>query len=94
MFVKLNVKIKHKILGFYFDNSYLFCKYAYIIYLKGYYIDYSYKMEDVYVMILEFTAKNFLSIKDEITLSMVASKDTAHDENLIEYEDGKKTKNA
>lgn len=45
-------------------------------------------------MILEFTVKNFLSIKDEITLSMVASKDSIHDENLINYIDGKKNKNA
>lgn len=45
-------------------------------------------------MLLEFTVKNFLSIKDEVTLSMVASKDTSHDENLINYADGKKTKNA
>ena len=45
-------------------------------------------------MILEFTVKNFLSIKEEVTLSMVASKDKLHDENLINYIDGKKVKNA
>lgn len=45
-------------------------------------------------MILEFTAKNFLSIKDEVTLSMVASKDSSFEDNLLPYEDGKKMKNA
>ena len=94
MFVKGNRKINYYFSIFYFNNLYLFCKYTYIIYLKGHYIDYSYNMEGIYAMILEFTAKNFLSIKDEITLSMVASKDTSHDENIIKYEDGKKTKNA
>lgn len=45
-------------------------------------------------MILEFTVKNFLSIKDEVTLSMVASKDSSHEDNILLYEDGKKTKRA
>lgn len=45
-------------------------------------------------MILEFTAKNFLSIKDEVTLSMVASKDPAYEDNLLSYTDGKKEKKA
>ncbi|KFX54715.1 ATP-binding protein [Clostridium botulinum] len=45
-------------------------------------------------MILEFTVKNFLSIKDEVTLSMVASKDSSFEDNLLPYEDGKKIKNA
>lgn len=43
-------------------------------------------------MILEFTVKNFLSIKDEVTLSMVASKDSSFEDNLLPYEDGKKIK--
>lgn len=41
-------------------------------------------------MLLEFTLKNFLSIKDEITLSMVASKDSSHEDNVLSYDDGKK----
>lgn len=45
-------------------------------------------------MLLQFTVKNFLSIKDEVTLSMVASKDSSFEDNLLPYEDGKKTKNA
>ncbi|SFC38543.1 AAA family ATPase [Clostridium uliginosum] len=45
-------------------------------------------------MILEFTVKNFLSIKDEVTLSMVASKDSSFEDNLLPYKDGKKIKNA
>lgn len=44
-------------------------------------------------MLLEFTAKNFLSIKDEITLSMIASKDQSLEDNLVPYIDGKKSKN-
>ena len=45
-------------------------------------------------MLLQFTVKNFLSIKDEVTLSMVASKDSSFEDNLLPYEDGKKIKNA
>lgn len=45
-------------------------------------------------MILEFTVKNFLSIKDEVTLSMVAAKDSSHEDNLLLYEDGKQVKSA
>ena len=45
-------------------------------------------------MILEFTVKNFLSIKDEVTLSMVAAKDSSHEDNLLLYEDGKQMKSA
>jgi AAA15 family ATPase/GTPase len=47
-------------------------------------------MEVVRIMLIEFTVKNFLSIKESVTLSMVASKDTAHEESLIEYQDNKK----
>ncbi len=43
-------------------------------------------------MLLQFTVKNFLSIKDEVTLSMVASKDSSFEDNLLPYEDGKKLK--
>lgn len=46
------------------------------------------------IMLIEFTVKNFLSIKESITLSMVASKDDTHLENLIEYQDNKKNINA
>lgn len=42
-------------------------------------------------MLLEFTVKNFLSIKDEVTLSMVASKDSSHENNIMPYEGGKKS---
>lgn len=45
-------------------------------------------------MILEFTVKNFLSIKDEVILSMVASKDSSFEDNLLPYEDGKQMKSA
>ncbi|WP_026887577.1 AAA family ATPase [Clostridium beijerinckii] len=45
-------------------------------------------------MLLQFTVKNFLSIKNEVTLSMVASKDSSFEDNLLPYEDGKKIKNA
>lgn len=41
-------------------------------------------------MLLEFTVKNFLSIKDEVTLSMVASKDSSLEDNTIKYENNKK----
>jgi AAA15 family ATPase/GTPase len=34
-------------------------------------------------MLMEFSVENFLSIKDRVTLSMVASKDTSHENNLI-----------
>ncbi|WP_455542946.1 AAA family ATPase [Intestinibacter sp.] len=37
-------------------------------------------------MILEFTCKNFRSIKDYATLSMLAINDKKHEENLIQYE--------
>jgi len=36
-------------------------------------------------MLLEFSVKNFLSIKDEITLSMVATKDKSIDYNLTKF---------
>ncbi len=45
-------------------------------------------------MILQFTVKNFLSIKDEVTLNMVASKESSFEDNLLPYEDGKQMKNA
>lgn len=45
-------------------------------------------------MILQFTVKNFLSIKDEVTLSMIASKESSFEDNLLPYEDGKQMKNA
>lgn len=45
-------------------------------------------------MILEFTVKNFLSIKNEVILSMVASKDSSFEDNLLPYEDGKQMKSA
>ena len=38
-------------------------------------------------MLIEFSVKNFLSIKDRVTLSMVASKDTSHGNNLIKNAD-------
>lgn len=41
-------------------------------------------------MLIEFSVENFLSIKDKITLSMVASKDSTHENNLISYKDNKK----
>ena len=34
-------------------------------------------------MLIEFSVENFLSIKDRVTLSMVASKDISHENNLI-----------
>ncbi|OAA91757.1 AAA family ATPase [Clostridium ljungdahlii] len=34
-------------------------------------------------MLIEFSAQNFLSIKDRVTLSMVASKDNSHEDNII-----------
>ena len=45
-------------------------------------------------MLLEFTVKNFLSIKEAVTLSMVASTDATFEDNLLPYIDGKKEKNA
>ena len=36
-------------------------------------------------MLLQFSVENFLSIKDRVTLSMVASKDTSIDYNLIKF---------
>ncbi|MDD1762038.1 MAG: AAA family ATPase, partial [Methanothrix sp.] len=36
-------------------------------------------------MLLEFSLSNFLSIKDEITLSMIASTDKLLDKNTIKY---------
>lgn len=44
-------------------------------------------------MLIEFSVENFLSIKNKITLSMMASKDTSHPDNLISYEDHKKNVN-
>ncbi|MBW9154519.1 ATP/GTP-binding protein [Clostridium estertheticum] len=38
-------------------------------------------------MLMEFSVENFLSIKDRVTLSMVASKDTSHKKNLIKNAD-------
>lgn len=40
-------------------------------------------------MLIEFSVENFLSIKERVTLSMVASKDTSHENNLIKDTDGK-----
>ncbi|QAA31289.1 AAA family ATPase [Clostridium manihotivorum] len=34
-------------------------------------------------MLMEFSVENFLSIKERVTLSMIASKDTTHENNLI-----------
>lgn len=46
-------------------------------------------------MLLEFTVRNFLSIKEEVTLSMVASKDSSHENNTIIYnENTSKSKKA
>lgn len=45
-------------------------------------------------MLLEFTVRNFLSIKDEVTLNMVASKDDSFEDNTFIYENGKSKKNA
>ncbi|MGO5073187.1 AAA family ATPase [Clostridium sporogenes] len=46
-------------------------------------------------MLLEFTVRNFLSIKDEITLSMIASKDDFKVEyNTMIYENNKTSKRA
>lgn len=44
-------------------------------------------------MLIEFSVENFLSIKDKVTLSMLASKDATHKDNLIEYRDNKKNLN-
>ncbi|MBU3159520.1 ATP-binding protein [Clostridium frigoris] len=38
-------------------------------------------------MLMEFSVENFLSIKDRVTLTMVASKDTSHKNNLIKNAD-------
>lgn len=38
-------------------------------------------------MLIEFSIENFLSIKDKVTLSMVASKDRSHQNNLIKNAD-------
>ena len=35
-------------------------------------------------MLIQFSVKNFMSIKDKVTFSMVASKDKEHKENLIQ----------
>lgn len=45
-------------------------------------------------MLLEFTVRNFLSIKDEITLSMIASKDDSLINNTFIYENEKSKKRA
>lgn len=45
-------------------------------------------------MLLEFTARNFLSIKDEVTLKMVASKDDYLEDNTMVYENSKTEKRA
>lgn len=41
-------------------------------------------------MLIEFSVENFLSIKNRMTLSMLASKDSSHEDNLIHYKDNKK----
>lgn len=40
-------------------------------------------------MLVEFSVENYLSINDRVTLSMVASKDNSHDNNVIENIDKK-----
>lgn len=45
-------------------------------------------------MLLEFSVRNFLSIKDEVTLNMVASKDDSFENNTFVYENGKSKKRA
>ena len=40
-------------------------------------------------MLLQFSVENFLSIKDKITLSMVASNDESLDYNLIGFKEEK-----
>lgn len=40
-------------------------------------------------MLMEFSVENFLSIKDRVTLSMMASKDISHENNLIKTVDKK-----
>lgn len=37
-------------------------------------------------MLIQFSIKNFMSIKDKVTFSMLASKDKQHEENLIKGE--------
>lgn len=37
-------------------------------------------------MLIQFSIKNFMSIKDKVTFSMLASKDKEHEENLIKGE--------
>lgn len=44
-------------------------------------------------MLIEFSVENFLSIKNKITLSMMASKDISHPDNLITYKDYRKNVN-
>lgn len=51
-------------------------------------------MELIIHMLLEFTVRNFLSIKDEVTLNMVASKDTLLESNAFIYQEGKYEKRA
>ena len=38
-------------------------------------------------MLMEFSVENYMSIKDRVTLSMVASKDTSHENNVIKNAD-------
>ncbi|MGH4118109.1 AAA family ATPase [Clostridium sp.] len=38
-------------------------------------------------MLIEFSIENYMSIKDRVTLSMVASKDASHENNLIKNAD-------
>ncbi len=38
-------------------------------------------------MLMEFSVENYMSIKDKVTLSMVASKDTSHENNFIKNAD-------
>jgi AAA15 family ATPase/GTPase len=38
-------------------------------------------------MLIEFSVENYMSIKDRVTLSMIASKDTSHENNLIKNAD-------
>jgi len=42
-------------------------------------------------MLVEFSVQNYLSFKDKVTLSMIASDDECHEEtNIITLEDGKR----
>lgn len=45
-------------------------------------------------MLLEFTVRNFLSIKDEVTLNMIASKDDSFYNNTFSYENDRNDRRA